>query len=107
MLLEIDLSQTRVRWSVFVAARGIGAGCSDGCDLSGQTIGAGLSYLLGRVGVGGGVGLLHRSEGWHLHPHGQLSLALGVFRAQLRLEASEGTDGMHVPLLIGLQLPLA
>ena len=106
VLLEIDLSQSRLRWSLFGEVRGIGVGCADGCDLSGQTIGAGVSYLLGRVGVGGGVGFLHRSAGWNLQPHGQLSVALGVFRTQLRLEASEGTGGMHVPLLFGLQLPV-
>ena len=105
-LLEIDLSHARVRWSVFASVRGIGGACANGCDLSGQTFGAGLSYLIGRVGVGGGVGLLHRSERWHIHPHGQLSVRLGVFRAQVRVEDSEGTQGVHVPILLGLQLPV-
>jgi len=105
-LLEIDLAHARVRWSVFASARGIGAWCSNGCDRSGQTFGAGLSYLIGRVGVGGGVGLLRRSGRWHVHPHGQVSVALSVFRAQLRVEDSEGTEGLHVPILLGLQLPV-
>ncbi len=105
-LLEIDLTHARVRWSVFAAVRGIGVACADGCNLSGQTFGAGFSYLFGRVGVGGGAGLLHRSGRWHLHPHGQLSVELGVFRAQLRVEDSEGTEGVHFPILLGLKLPV-
>ena len=42
--LEIDLSRARWRWSVFAAVRGIGVGCSDGCDSGGQGFGLGISY---------------------------------------------------------------
>ena len=105
-LLEVELTRSRLRWSVFGAVRGIGVGCSHGCDFSGESLGVEVSYLLGRVGVGGGVGLLHRSGEWHLQPHGQLSIGYGIFRAQLRVEVPQGVDGVFVPILFGLQVPV-
>ncbi len=105
-LLEVELTRSRLRWSVFAAIRGIGVECSDGCDLSGESLGVGVSYLLDRVGVGGGVGLLHQSGQWHFQPHGQLSIAHGIFRAQLRVEVPQGVDGVFVPILFGLQIPV-
>ena len=105
-LLEVDVSRARWRWSVFAAVRGIGAGCSDGCDLGGQSVGAGVSYLLGAVAVGGGLGGLHRSVGWHLQPHGQLSFERGAFRAQVRVQVPDVGDGVHIPLLFGLRIPI-
>ena len=106
-LLEIDLSRARWRWSVFAAVRGIGVACSDGCESGGQAFGLGLSFLLGGVAVGGGLGGLHRSAKWHVQPHGQLSFAKGVVRLQLRVEVPEGTDGVHVPMLVGLRIPIS
>lgn len=105
-IVEIDLHSAPLRWSVYAAVRGIGVGCSDGCDLGGRAVGGGISYLLGRIGVGGGVGLLRRSAEWHLQPHGQLSVVSGVLRVQLRLEVPESVGGVHIPLLFGLQVPV-
>ena len=104
--LEIDLSRARWRWSVFAAVRGIGVGCSDGCEFGGQAVGVGIAYLLGGVAVGGGLGGLHRSAEWHVQPHGQLSFEQGVFRAQLRIEIPEGIEGVHVPMLVGFRIPV-
>ena len=105
-IVEIDLQGTSLRWGVSAAVRGIGIWCSDGCDLGGHAVGAGISYLLGAIGVGGGVGLLHRSAGWLVQPHGQLSLVRGRLRLQLRLEVPEGVDRVHILLLFGLQVPV-
>ena len=105
-LLEIEISRAGWRWSVFGEARGIGVGCSDGCDMGGQAAGVGLSRVFGAVAVGGGLGGLHRSSGWHVQPHGQLSFAKGSFRAQLRVEVPHGTDGTHFPILAGLTIPV-
>ena len=105
-LLEIEVNHASWRWSVFGEARGIGVSCSDGCDMGGQAVGIGISRIVGTVAVGGGLGGLHRSSGWHVQPHGQLSFSKGVFRAQLRVEVPNGTDGTHFPLLAGLGIPV-
>jgi len=106
-LLEVEWTRSRLRWDAFASFRGIGVGCSDGCDLSGEAFGVGVSYLLNRVGVGGGVGVLHQAWQWHLQPHGQISVAFGAFRAQLRIEVPQGVDGVFFPILWGLQVPIA
>lgn len=105
-LLEIDLTRLRWRWSLFAAASGIGVGCSDGCELGGESVGGGISYRFGGFAVGGGLGGLHRSTGWHVQPHGLLSFDRGVFRAQLRVELPERTDGAHAPILVGFRIPV-
>jgi hypothetical protein len=105
-MVEMDLNRPPFRWSTYLATRGVGIGCSDGCDLGGQSIGVGVSYVLGPVGLGGGMGLLHRSAGWLVQPHGQISASRGILRLQLRVEVPEGLDDIHVPLLLGLQIPV-
>lgn len=104
--VEMGLKRPPFQWSVYLATRGIGIGCSDGCDLGGQSIGVGVSYLWGAVGLGGGMGLLHRSAGWLVQPHGQLSMNRGILRLQLRAEVPEGLDDVHLPLLLGIQIPV-
>jgi hypothetical protein len=105
-LLEVDLSRAWLRWGAFAAVRGIGVGCANGCDLGGRAIGLGVSVVLRGVGVGGGVGLLNRSEAWHVQPHGQLSVGRRRLRAQVRIEIPEDTDGVHVPFLLGFRIPV-
>ena len=105
ILAEVDLHTTHLRWTVFTAIRGLGVSCSDGCDLGGRSAGVSVSYLRGPLGIGGGVGLLRRSAEWHLQPHGQVSLARGRFRVQLRLEVPRGVGGISIPALVGLSLP--
>lgn len=101
-LLQIDLSGSSVRWGVFGSVRGIGVGCSNGCDLSGQALGSEMTFLLGDVGVGAGLGLIHRFTGWHAQPHGKLSLDVGALRMQLRVEVSSGGYlRTYIPLLLG------
>jgi len=103
-LIQIEMSGDRLRWGLFASVRGIGVGCTDGCDLSGRALGAEIAFLVGRVGIGPGLGLIHRFTGWHVQPHGQLSLLLGTLRVQLRVEVSSGSNGVHVPLLVGRQI---
>ncbi len=108
--LEVDLQRSSLLWSAFAGQRGIGVGCSHGCDFGGQSVGAGVSYLHGPVRVGGGVGLLHRADEWHFQPYGQISAVRGILRAQVRLEVPKGLgdsqDGVHIPVLLGLQFPV-
>lgn len=104
--LEVDLHSASLLWSAYAGQRGIGVDCSDGCELGGQSIGVGVSYILGSVRAGGGGGLLRRANEWHVQPYGQLSVVIGVVRLQVRLEVPQGVDGVHVPLLFGLQLPV-
>ena len=105
-LMEIDLRSASLSWSAYASTRGIGAGCSNGCDLGGKAFGVGTSYLFGSIGVGGGVGLLRRSAEWHVQPHGRLSVVRGALRFQVRLEAPEGVGGVHVPVLFGWRIPI-
>lgn len=104
--LEVDVHDASLLWSAYAGQRGIGVGCSDGCELGGQSIGLGVSYVLGNLRAGGGLGLLRRRSGWHVQPYGQLSVVHGMLRIQLRLEVPQGVNGVHVPLLFGLQLPI-
>ena len=76
--LEVDVHGASLLWSAYAGQRGIGVGCSDGCELGGQSIGIGVSYVLGSVRAGGGGGLLRRAKGWHVQPYGQLSVVIGV-----------------------------
>ncbi len=46
VLLEVELTRSRLRWDVFAAIRGVGISCSDGCDSSGASLGAGVSYRI-------------------------------------------------------------
>jgi len=103
-LIQIEMNRDRLRWGLFASVRGIGVGCSDGCDLSGKALGAEIAFLMGRVSVGPGLGLIHRFTGWHAQPHGQLSFPLGTLRVQLRVEVASGSNGLHVPLLLGRQI---
>lgn len=105
--LEVDLRDNSLIWSAYVSQRGIGVGCSDGCELGGRGIGLGGSYLFGNFRAGGGIGLLRRSRAWHTQPYGQVSVVRGALRVQVRLEVPRGVGGVHVPLLFGFQLPVA
>ena len=101
VLVELDLTRTPWRWSLFGSLRGIGAACADGCDLSGAGLGLGVTYLLGGFGVGGGMGLLPQSGSWYAQPHAMVTTSRGAFRAQLRMEVPQGAYGMSFPVLIG------
>lgn len=105
-LVEIDLTRGPLRWSMFASVRGIGAACSDGCDLSGEGLGLGVTYLLGDFGVGGGMGLLHQSGSWHAQPHLMASAGRGPFRTQVRMELPRGAYGTSFPFLFGIRLPI-
>ena len=105
-LLQVAFRGPRVEWGLFASARGLGGGCSDGCDFSGQAFGAEAAFRMGRVAVGGGFGLIHRFAGWYTQPHGALSLAMGTLQLQLRLEVSGGNRRVHIPLLLGRPVPV-
>ena len=106
VLAEIDLTRAPLRWSLFASVRGIGAACADGCDLSGESLGLAVTYLLGDFGVGGGMGLLHQSGSWYAQPHAMLSASRGAFRAQLRMEVPQGAFGVSFPVLFGFRIPI-
>jgi hypothetical protein len=107
VFVEADLTRAPLRWSLFGSLRGIGAACADGCDLDGEGLGFGVAYLLGVVGVGGGIGLLHQSSSWHAQPHAMLTAGRGAFRAQLRVEVPQGGYGVSFPVLLGFRLPVS
>lgn len=66
--LEIDVTRIPLRWSLFGSVRGLGAACADGCDLSGQGLGVGVTYLRRSFGLGVGMGMLHQSGSWYAQP---------------------------------------
>jgi hypothetical protein len=106
LLLEIGVRRASWRWNAFGSVRGIGAACSDGCDLSGEGVGLGVTYQLRRIGFGGGMGMLRQSGRWHAQPHATLTAGRGAFRAQFRVEVPFGGFGVFVPVLVGVRLPV-
>lgn len=106
VLVELDVARAPWEWSVFAEVRDIGVECADGCETGGEAAGVGVSYVRSGFGVGGGLGALHRSLGWHIQPHGKLSFTRGIFRAQVRAELPEDAGGAHYPILVGLRIPL-
>jgi hypothetical protein len=118
MLLELELRAGGWAWGVYGEARGIGVGCepgdalpfgpqtSDRCDVGGQAVGVSVSRAFGAVAVGGGLGGFRQPAGWHVQPHGQLSVSTGVFRFQVRFEVPKGTVRAQLPILVGIRLPL-
>lgn len=103
--LELDVTRGPWRWSAFASARGIGARCDDGCDLGGTAVGAGLTIVEGRVGLGGGLGALRQSDGWHALPHLSVVAESGPLRVQARLDWPRGGYGVFLPVLVGVPLP--
>lgn len=104
LLLEAQVVRDGWGWGGYATARGFGVACSDGCDRGGQSLGVQMSRSRGDLTIGGGMGALHRADGWHVQPHGHLSLARGRFVVQLRVEAPADTEGLHIPLLVGMPL---
>ena len=107
VFLEMDMTRAPLRWSSFGSVRGIGAECADGCDLDGESLGLGVTYLVGNFGVGGGIGLFHQSGSWYAQPHAMLSAGRGAFRTQLRVEVPQGAYGVSFPILFGFRLPIS
>lgn len=116
-LLEVDGRRAGWRATLYGEAGGLGVGCeagdalpgrptSDACEVGGRALGVGLARLLGPVGVGAGLGALHRSSGWRAQPHGEVSFERGRLRVQLRVEVSGGRYDVHLPVLVGLTLPV-
>lgn len=111
-LAEFDWESTAYRLGAFGAVRAGAASCADGIggscrDLTGESLGVSGSRLVGDLGFGVGIGLVHREfSGWRVQPHAALSVSPGVLRVQLRVEFPEGTDDIHLPLLMGIRIPL-
>lgn len=106
VFVEIDLTRAPLRWSLFGSIRGIGAACADGCDLDGESLGLGVTYLFRSFGVGGGMGLFRQSSSWYAQPHAVLSTGHGAFRTQVRVEVPLGAYGVTFPILLGFRLPI-
>ena len=103
---EMEIRSGRAALTAYAATRGIGVSCSDGCDRGGQSLGAYLSLAAGPLGLGAGIGALHRSAGWRAQPHGRVWWDRGLVRLQVRVEVPDGWDDVHVPLLVGLRMPV-
>ena len=106
LLVEVAVTRSHSRWSLFSSVRGFGAACADSCDLSGEGVGLGVERLVGGVGIGGGLGVLRQSGAWYWQPVATISVSRGLLRTQLRVETPQGGFGVNMPLLVGVRLPV-